>query len=97
MSLEVHGKVQTQQLSYGVVVNWGLSKKSDLKRSDLMWSVMLFPAWRKAMRALRCQTLWCIYGVSLGMCAELVKSVHLFGSCTFKSACIYLSLLLNSS
>lgn len=45
-------------MSYGVVVNWGLSKISELRRSDLLLSTLLFPGWEKAIWALRCQISW---------------------------------------
>lgn len=44
-----------ERMSYGVVVKWGLSKMSKLRRSELLLSVMLFPGWKKSIWALRCQ------------------------------------------
>lgn len=80
--LRVRGKVHRLRttefnmcrMSYGVVVNWGLSKMSELKRSDLRLSVMLFPGWKNAIGALRCQNRGRIYGVCVHQCFFLCLS-----------------------
>lgn len=52
------------RMNYGLVVNCGLSKTAELKRSDLLLLAMLFPGWKTAIWALIRQTswmnLWCV-------------------------------------